>query len=45
MLGNIFNDIIDMDKFDCCKLEFFFVVFNFEEFVVEIEVLVVLMVE
>lgn len=44
-LGNIFNDIIDMDKFDRRKLELFPEALNFEEFVAEIEVLAALMAE
>ncbi|WP_117235887.1 aerobic respiration two-component sensor histidine kinase ArcB [Vibrio maerlii] len=36
-LGNIFNDIIDMDKFDRRKLELFPKPLNFEEFVLEME--------
>ncbi|EJL6262796.1 aerobic respiration two-component sensor histidine kinase ArcB [Vibrio cholerae] len=44
-LGNIFNDIIDMDKFDRRKLELFPAALNFEEFVAEIEVLAALMAE
>ncbi|CAH0527056.1 aerobic respiration two-component sensor histidine kinase ArcB [Vibrio hippocampi] len=44
-LGNIFNDIIDMDKFDRRKLELFPEPLNFEDFVVEIENLSALMAE
>ncbi|MBD0784791.1 aerobic respiration two-component sensor histidine kinase ArcB [Vibrio sp. Y2-5] len=44
-LGNIFNDIIDMDKFDRRKLELFPAPLNFEEFVVELESLSALMAE
>lgn len=44
-LGNIFNDIIDMDKFDRRKLELFPAPLNFEEFVAEIESLSALMAE
>ncbi|MDC0609307.1 aerobic respiration two-component sensor histidine kinase ArcB [Vibrio sp.] len=44
-LGNIFNDIIDMDKFDRKKLELFPEPLNFEEFIVEIESLAALMAE
>ncbi|WP_070962379.1 aerobic respiration two-component sensor histidine kinase ArcB [Vibrio sonorensis] len=36
-LGNIFNDIIDMDKFDRRKLELYPAPLNFEDFVVEME--------
>ncbi|TOE84812.1 histidine kinase dimerization/phospho-acceptor domain-containing protein, partial [Vibrio parahaemolyticus] len=36
-LGNIFNDIIDMDKFDRRKLELLPAPLNFEDFVAEIE--------
>jgi len=42
-LGNIFNDIIDMDKFDRRKLELFPSPLNFEEFVAEMESLSALM--
>ncbi|RTZ16000.1 aerobic respiration two-component sensor histidine kinase ArcB [Vibrio aquaticus] len=42
-LGNIFNDIIDMDKFDRRKLELFPSPLNFEEFVVEMESISALM--
>ncbi|HAS61944.1 MAG TPA: aerobic respiration two-component sensor histidine kinase ArcB [Vibrio sp.] len=44
-LGNIFNDIIDMDKFDRRKLELYPAPLNFEEFVVEIESIAALMAE
>lgn len=44
-LGNIFNDIIDMDKFDRRKLELFPEALNFEDFVVEVESLSALMAE
>ncbi|MDA0149733.1 aerobic respiration two-component sensor histidine kinase ArcB [Vibrio sp. LaRot3] len=44
-LGNIFNDIIDMDKFDRRKLELYPAPLNFDEFVVEIESLSALMAE
>ncbi|WP_165312198.1 aerobic respiration two-component sensor histidine kinase ArcB [Vibrio ziniensis] len=44
-LGNIFNDIIDMDKFDRRKLELFPAPLNFEEFVAELESLSALMAE
>jgi two-component system, OmpR family, aerobic respiration control sensor histidine kinase ArcB len=44
-LGNIFNDIIDLDKFDRRKLELLPEPLNFEEFVVEIETLSALMAE
>ncbi len=44
-LGNIFNDIIDMDKFDRRKLELFPSPLNFEEFVAELESLSALMAE
>ncbi|MDR9828378.1 aerobic respiration two-component sensor histidine kinase ArcB [Vibrio sp. FNV 38] len=44
-LGNIFNDIIDMDKFDRSKLELLPVPVNFEDFVVEIESISALMAE
>ncbi|XAW89958.1 aerobic respiration two-component sensor histidine kinase ArcB [Vibrio sp. CDRSL-10 TSBA] len=44
-LGNIFNDIIDMDKFDRRKLELFPAPLSFEEFVVELESLSALMAE
>lgn len=44
-LGNIFNDIIDMDKFDRRKLELMPEPLNFEEFVMEIESLSALMAE
>lgn len=42
-LGNIFNDIIDMDKFDRRKLELFPSPLNFEEFVAEMESISALM--
>ncbi|KJY72473.1 aerobic respiration two-component sensor histidine kinase ArcB [Vibrio nigripulchritudo] len=44
-LGNIFNDIIDMDKFDRRKLELFPKPLDFTEFVAEIESLSSLMAE
>ncbi|WP_408068376.1 aerobic respiration two-component sensor histidine kinase ArcB [Vibrio tritonius] len=44
-LGNIFNDIIDMDKFDRRKLELFPASLDFDEFVVELESLSTLMAE
>ncbi|HCH5664033.1 TPA: aerobic respiration two-component sensor histidine kinase ArcB [Vibrio parahaemolyticus] len=44
-LGNIFNDIIDMDKFDRRKLELLPAPLNFEDFVVEIESISALMAE
>lgn len=44
-LGNIFNDIIDMDKFDRRKLELLPEPLNFEEFVAEIESISALMAE
>ncbi|GAK85129.1 aerobic respiration control sensor protein ArcB [Vibrio ponticus] len=44
-LGNIFNDIIDMDKFDRRKLELYPAPLNFEDFVVEIESIAALMAE
>ncbi|KYN81731.1 hybrid sensor histidine kinase/response regulator [Vibrio cidicii] len=44
-LGNIFNDIIDMDKFDRRKLELFPEPLDFEDFVVEIENIAALMAE
>ncbi|MDP2573880.1 aerobic respiration two-component sensor histidine kinase ArcB [Vibrio penaeicida] len=44
-LGNIFNDIIDMDKFDRRKLELFPKPLDFTEFVLEIESLSSLMAE
>ncbi|MHC6526396.1 aerobic respiration two-component sensor histidine kinase ArcB [Vibrio proteolyticus] len=44
-LGNIFNDIIDMDKFDRRKLELYPAPLNFEEFVVEMESISALMAE
>lgn len=44
-LGNIFNDIIDMDKFDRRKLELFPAPLNFEDFVAEIESISALMAE
>ncbi|MGR5118609.1 aerobic respiration two-component sensor histidine kinase ArcB [Vibrio astriarenae] len=44
-LGNIFNDIIDMDKFDRSKLELLPAPVNFEDFVVEIESIAALMAE
>ena len=44
-LGNIFNDIIDMDKFDRRKLELFPAPLDFDEFVVELESLSTLMAE
>ncbi|MEH0687542.1 aerobic respiration two-component sensor histidine kinase ArcB [Vibrio cholerae] len=42
-LGNIFNDIIDMDKFDRRKLELYPEPMNFEEFVAEMESISALM--
>ncbi len=42
-LGNIFNDIIDMDKFDRRKLELLPEPLNFEDFVAEIESISALM--
>ncbi|MEF1253806.1 MULTISPECIES: aerobic respiration two-component sensor histidine kinase ArcB [unclassified Vibrio] len=42
-LGNIFNDIIDMDKFDRRKLELYPSTLNFEEFVAEMESISALM--
>ncbi|MGF1741065.1 aerobic respiration two-component sensor histidine kinase ArcB [Vibrio profundum] len=42
-LGNIFNDIIDMDKFDRRKLELLPAPLHFEDFVVEIESIAALM--
>lgn len=44
-LGNIFNDIIDMDKFDRRKLELFPTPINFEDFVSEMESISALMAE
>jgi len=44
-LGNIFNDIIDMDKFDRRKLDLFPEPINLKEFVVEIESIAALMTE
>ncbi|MDF2153342.1 aerobic respiration two-component sensor histidine kinase ArcB [Vibrio sp. CAU 1672] len=44
-LGNIFNDIIDMDKFDRRKLELLPTPLNFEDFVAEIESIAALMAE
>ncbi|WP_045379609.1 aerobic respiration two-component sensor histidine kinase ArcB [Vibrio campbellii] len=44
-LGNIFNDIIDMDKFDRRKLELLPASLNFEDFVAEIESISALMAE
>ncbi len=44
-LGNIFNDIIDMDKFDRRKLELLPEPLNFEDFVAEIESISALMAE
>ena len=44
-LGHIFNDIIDMDKFDRRKLELLPVPLNFEDFVAEIESISALMAE
>ena len=44
-LGNIFNDIIDMDKFDRRKLELFPAPLNFEQFVTEMESISALMAE
>ncbi|MCL9781106.1 aerobic respiration two-component sensor histidine kinase ArcB [Vibrio sp. S4M6] len=42
-LGNIFNDIIDMDKFDRRKLELFPVPIRFDDFVNELESISALM--
>ncbi|WP_391088254.1 aerobic respiration two-component sensor histidine kinase ArcB [Vibrio sp. NH-UV-68] len=42
-LGNIFNDIIDMDKFDRRKLELYPAPLNFEEFIAEMESISALM--
>lgn len=42
-LGNIFNDIIDMDKFDRRKLDLLPETLNFQEFVAELESLAALM--
>ncbi len=44
-LGNIFNDIIDMDKFDRRKLELFPAPLDFEQFVTEMESISALMAE
>ncbi|MEF1310203.1 aerobic respiration two-component sensor histidine kinase ArcB [Vibrio mytili] len=44
-LGNIFNDIIDMDKFDRRKLELLPEPLNFDDFVAEIESISALMAE
>lgn len=44
-LGSIFNDIIDMDKFDRRKLELYPAPLNFDEFIVEIESIAALMAE
>ncbi|WP_428771313.1 aerobic respiration two-component sensor histidine kinase ArcB [Vibrio sp.] len=44
-LGHIFNDIIDMDKFDRRKLELFPQPINFGDFVAEIESISALMAE
>ncbi|MDN3680336.1 aerobic respiration two-component sensor histidine kinase ArcB [Vibrio tapetis subsp. quintayensis] len=44
-LGNIFNDIIDMDKFDRRKLELFPKALDFNDFITEIESLSSLMAE
>ncbi|AUI85310.1 aerobic respiration two-component sensor histidine kinase ArcB [Vibrio azureus] len=44
-LGHIFNDIIDMDKFDRRKLELLPAPLNFEDFVAEIESISALMAE
>ncbi|OIQ25204.1 aerobic respiration two-component sensor histidine kinase ArcB [uncultured Vibrio sp.] len=44
-LGNIFSDIIDMDKFDRRKLELLPTTLHFEEFVAEIESISALMAE
>lgn len=44
-LGHIFNDIIDMDKFDRRKLELFPEPLNFEDFVAELESISGLMAE
>lgn len=42
-LGHIFNDVIDMDKFDRRKLELYPTALNFEQFVAEIESISALM--
>ncbi|MHA2938522.1 aerobic respiration two-component sensor histidine kinase ArcB [Vibrio sp. RC27] len=42
-LGNIFNDIIDIDKFDRRKLDLLPETLNFQEFVAELESLAALM--
>ncbi len=44
-LGNIFNDIIDMDKSDRSKLELYPEVINFEDFISEIATISGLMIE
>ena len=44
-LGNIFSDIIDMDKFDRRKLELLPTTLDFEEFIAEIESISALMAE
>lgn len=44
-LGHIFNDIIDMDKFDRRKLELLPAPLNFIDFVAELESLAILMAE
>ncbi|EGU43570.1 aerobic respiration control sensor protein ArcB [Vibrio ichthyoenteri ATCC 700023] len=44
-LGSIFNDIIDMDKFDRRKLELYPAPLNFDEFIVELESIAALMAE
>ncbi|PMK04529.1 aerobic respiration two-component sensor histidine kinase ArcB [Vibrio sp. 10N.261.55.A7] len=44
-LGNIFSDIIDMDKFDRRKLELLPTTLHFEEFIAEIESISALMAE
>ncbi|MGF1696746.1 aerobic respiration two-component sensor histidine kinase ArcB [Vibrio lamellibrachiae] len=44
-LGNIFSDIIDMDKFDRRKLELLPTSLHFEEFIAEIESISALMAE
>lgn len=44
-LGNIFNDIIDMDKFDRRKFEIQPTALNFQDFITELEQLAALMAE
>ncbi|MFA0440513.1 aerobic respiration two-component sensor histidine kinase ArcB [Vibrio sp. 10N.286.49.C2] len=44
-LGHIFNDIIDMDKFDRRKLELYPEALNFDDFIIEIESISALMAE